>query len=244
MENIVLGRNSIIELLKTEREIEKILITEGSEGSIKKIISMAREKKVPLHYSDKKMLDKISNGENHQGVIAYVSEYRYSTIDDLFQNANSKGESPFFVILDGIEDPHNLGAIIRTSECMGVHGIIIPKRNAVNITPTVIKVASGACEYVPCARVGNIVSTIKELQKRGVWIMASDMTGKNYYEQDLTGSVAIVIGSEGKGISRLVKDTCDFTITIPMIGEINSLNASNAASIMLSETLRQRQKSQ
>ncbi len=240
MENIVIGRNSIIELLKSDRETEKIILTEGSEGSIKKIVSIAKEKKIPIHYSDKKMLDKITKGENHQGVIAYVSEYRYSTIDDLFQYAKERCEDPFFVILDGIEDPHNLGSIIRTAECMGVHGVIIPKRNAASVNHTVIKVASGACEYIPCARVSNIAATIKELKKRGVWIIACDMDGSNYYNRDLTGSVAIVVGNEGKGISRLVKENCDFAISIPMSGKINSLNASNAASIILSEMRKQR----
>lgn len=236
------GRNPVIEAIKGGREIDKILIAKGSEqGSIRKIIGMAKAKKIVVQYVEKAKLDEKSETKAHQGVIALVSPYTYKTVDDIIETAESKNEDPFIIILDEIEDPHNLGAIIRTAECVGAHGVIIPKRRAVGLTPVVIKASAGAVEYMNVAKVSNIVSTIEELKERGIWVYGADMSGdKEYYERDLTGPIAIVIGSEGKGIGRLVKEKCDFLINIPMVGKVASLNASVAASIIMYDVLRQR----
>ena len=239
--NIAFGRNPVIEALKSGRDIDKILVMQGSsEGSINKIIALAKEKKIPVIKSEKQTLDRLTQGASHQGVAAYVSAYSYRTIDDVLEKARAAGEEPLIVILDNLEDPHNLGAIMRTAECAGAHGVIIPKRNSCGLTETVAKTSAGAIEYVPCVRVSNIVRTIEELKERGFWIAACDMGGTEYYKTDLGGKLAIVIGSEGAGISRLVKENCDFTVSMPMVGKITSLNASNAAAVLLYEVRRQR----
>ncbi len=237
---IIIGRNAVIEALKADREIEKILVSGTGEGSIKKIIAMASDKKIPIHFSDKVTLDRAADGENHQGVVASVSAAPNVEIDDILAYAASRNEDPFIIILDGIEDPHNLGAIIRTAECAGAHGVVIPKRRAAGITEVVSKTSAGAIEYMRCARVANIVQTIEKLKSHGVWIAACDMYGDTLYDANLKGSIAIVIGGEGNGIGKLVKEKCDFAISIPMKGQIGSLNASNAAAVVLYEVRRQR----
>ena len=238
--NIITGRNPIIEALKTGRTIDKILIQKNAGGSIGKIISLAKQSNVRLESVDKKTLDRVAEGGSHQGVIAYISGYEYGTFADIAKKAEESGEEPFVVILDNIEDPHNLGAIMRSAECAGAHGVIIPKRNSCGLTETVAKASAGAIEYMPCVRVTNIASVIESLKKEGYWIAACDMGDTPYYKQDLKGKLGIVIGNEGSGISRLVKEKCDFTVSMPMKGRINSLNASNAACVVLYEVRRQR----
>lgn len=239
-DNIIIGRNPVIEALRNKREMEKIMIADGSEGSISKIVAMARENGVRVDYRERSLLDKLAGAKSHQGVIAFVSAYEYSSLQDVFELAEERNEKPFIMILDDVEDPHNLGAIMRTCECVGAHGVIIPKRRSAGLTETVVKASAGAVEYVPCVRVSNIAQTIDKLKEMGVWIAACDMGGADYYRQDLSGSLGIVIGSEGKGISRLVKEKCDFTVSMPMMGKINSLNASNAAAVIMYEVRRQR----
>lgn len=240
MSEIIIGRNAVLEALKNNREIEKITLAKGAEGSVRQIAAKAKEKHVPLYYSDKSRMDKMASGGTHQGVIAVVSDYRYCTVDDILRRAEQRGEDPFIIILDGLEDPHNLGAVMRTAECAGVHGIIIPKRRSVSVTETVAKTSAGAVEYMLCARVTNIAAEIEKLKERGIWIGACDMGDEPYYSRDLTGAIALVIGNEGAGISRLVREKCDFVVSIPMKGQISSLNASNAASILMYEVVRQR----
>ena len=222
------GRNPVIEAIKNDREIDKIMIANSAkEGSIKKIIGMAKEKNIVIQYVDKHKLDQ-------------VSEYKYWELDELIESVKAKNEDPFFIILDEITDPHNLGSIIRTADAVGAHGVIIPKRRSVHITPVVAKASAGAVEYVPVCKVTNIVNTIKKLKDEGLWIAAADMDGQTFYEQNLTGALGLVIGSEGFGISRLVKQNCDFTVKMPMIGNVTSLNASVAAGILLYEIFKQR----
>lgn len=239
MSEVIIGRNAVLEALKSDREIEKITVASGAEGSVKQIIAKAKDRKVPVYFSERNRLDKISSG-NHQGVIAYVSEYRYCSVEDILKRAETLGEEPFLLILDGLEDPHNLGAIMRTAECAGVHGIIIPKRRSVSVTETVAKTSAGASEYMMCAKVTNIPREIERLGTKGIWVGACDMGGEVFYRQDLKGPVAIVIGGEGSGVGRLVREKCDFVVSIPMKGNITSLNASNAASILMYEIVKQR----
>jgi 23S rRNA (guanosine2251-2'-O)-methyltransferase len=241
-EMYVVGRNPVLETLKSDKEIEKIYVVKGElKGSINKIIGMAKDRNIIVQYVDKKKLDQISQGSSHQGVAALVAPYVYYSVDDILQKAEELDTPPFILILDGIEDPHNLGSIIRTAECSGVHGIIIPKRRSAHVTETVYKSSAGAVEHMLIAKVNNISDTIDMLKEKGLWIYGADMGGKDYYfDVDLKGAVAIVIGSEGKGISRLVKEKCDFILSIPMAGKISSLNASNAASILMYEVVRQR----
>lgn len=239
-EDLLIGRNPVMEALRSGRQIMKLVVQKDGEGSIKKIVAMAREKNIPIQISDRISLDRIARGGKHQGVAAFVSEYEYSEVADILQKAEAQGEPPFIIVLDGIEDPHNLGAVIRTADASGAHGVIIPKRRAAAVTAAAERSAAGAASYVPVARVTNISQTIEELKKAGVWIAAVDMDGDIYTEADFTGAVAFVIGSEGFGISRLVKEKCDFTVSIPMKGGVNSLNASNAAAVLMYETVRQR----
>ena len=240
MAETIIGRNAVLEALKGNREIEKITLAKGAEGSVKQIVAKARDRHIPIYYSDKARMDKAASGGVHQGVIAVVSDYKYCTVDDILARAAQRGEDPFIIILDGLEDPHNLGAIMRTAECAGVHGIVIPKRRSVSVTETVAKTSAGAVEYMLCAKVTNIANEIEKLKEKGVWIGACDMGPDLYYRQDLKGPIALVIGAEGAGISRLVKEKCDFVVSIPMKGNITSLNASNAASILMYEVVRQR----
>ena len=241
MEDKIIGRNPVMEAIKSGREIDKILIKKGKyEGSIVPIVKKAKENGIIIQEVDRQKLDAIAEGENHQGVIAYVSAHEYASVDDIFKVAEEKNESPFIILCDKITDPHNLGAIMRTANCVGAHGIIIPKRNSVGINSVVAKTSAGAVEYTKVAKVTNLASTIDALKKRGVWVAAADMDGEDMTKTDLKGSLCIVVGSEGSGVSRLVREKCDFVVSIPMKGEINSLNASVAAGVVMYEALRQR----
>lgn len=238
---IIEGRNPIIEALKNNRPIEKIMVNKASkEGSIKKILAMAKENKVIIQEVDRHKLDEMSESHAHQGVIAITSDYRYYDLDEILDIPKEKGEDPFFIILDGITDPRNLGSIIRTADAVGAHAVIIPKRRSVQITPIVAKASAGAVEYLPVCKVTNIVNTIKTLKENGLWIAAVDMDGQTFYQQNLGGPLGLVVGSEGEGISRLVKQNCDFTVSMPMSGNVTSLNASVAGGILLYEVYRQR----
>lgn len=238
--SLIIGRNPVMEALKSGREIDKLFVAKDAEGSIKKILGMAKDRGLYCQSADKAALDRIAGGRVHQGVIAYVSAYEYCDVEDILEKAREKGEDPFVIILDGIEDPHNLGAIMRTADGAGAHGIIIPKRRAAGITDVVAKASAGAVEYVPVAKVSNIAQTIDRLKELGIWVGACDMDGTPYDKADLKGKLALVIGAEGQGIGRLVKEKCDFSISIPMSGRITSLNASNAAAILMYEARRQR----
>lgn len=246
-ENIdqVEGRNAVRELLNSGRDINKIFIQKGERhGSILEIIAKAKERKLLIQEVDKNKLDQMAQSDNHQGVIAIVPPYDYCDVDDILDYAKSKNENPFILILDGIEDPHNMGSIIRTAECCGVHGIIIPKRRSCSVNSTVNKTSAGAVEYMKIARVTNLNDTIKYLKENDVWIYGTDMNGSKYYtDEKYNGGVGIVIGSEGYGMSDLVKKNCDFLIKIPMKGKINSLNASVSAGIVMYEVMNQRLKS-
>jgi 23S rRNA (guanosine2251-2'-O)-methyltransferase len=241
-EDIVIGRNAVMEVLKSDRTIECIYVANGDvEGSIKAIINKAREKKLVLKEVDRKKLDGMSNGANHQGVIAQVTPFVYSEVPDILRYAREKNEDPFIVILDELEDPHNLGSIIRTAELCGVHGIIIPKRRNVGMTSTVYKSSVGAIEHMKIAKVTNINSIIDELKENGLWVYGADIAGGEYsYQVNFEGPCALVIGSEGRGISKLTLKKCDKLVKIPMVGKINSLNASVAGGIMMYEILKGR----
>ena len=230
---VVAGRNPVIEVLSGDRDVERVFIADGSEGSVSKIIALAREKGVIIDFVPKERIDAMAPGVKHQGVAAKVSEYKYSEMEDVFARAEASGEDPFIIILDEITDPHNLGAIIRTAECAGAHGVIIPKRRAASLTQTAALAAAGAVENMPVVQVTNLGRAIENLKEKGVWVGAADMDGETYYEANLTGPIAIVIGNEGKGVGRLVKEKCDFVLSIPMYGKINSLNASNAAAVLM-----------
>ena len=238
------GRNAVLELLESQKDINKLFIERGEKhGSINKIIAKAKERKVIIIEKDKKQMKEMARTDNYQGVIAIVPPFEYCDVEDIIEEAKSKKEDPFILILDGIEDPHNLGAIIRTAETAGVHGIIIPKRRAASVNSTVNKVSAGAIEYMKIARVNNITETIKTLKKNDIWVCGTDMNAKNYYYQEnYRIPIAIVIGSEGFGISRLVKENCDFMVKIPMKGKITSLNASVSAGIIMYEVCKQRSK--
>ena len=241
-EDQVEGRNAVIELLESGRDINKIFILEGERhGSINKIIAMAKERKIVLTMVNKTKLNQMAQTENNQGVIAIVPPFDYCEVEDILENAKQREEKPFILILDGIEDPHNLGSIIRTAETAGVHGIIIPKRRSASVNSTVSKVSAGAVEHMKIARVNNINETIRYLKENDVWICGTDMDAKKYYyQEDYTGPIAIIIGSEGFGMSRLVKENCDFLVKIPMKGKITSLNASVSAGIVIYEAVKQR----
>lgn len=240
-DNLIFGRNSVIEALEASRKLEKVLVLDGGTGSLRKIIGLAKASKVRVEFVDRKTLDRLSGGANHQGVVAKGQVFEYSNVDSICEAAATNGEDPFILVLDGIEDPHNLGAILRTGECAGVHGIIIPERRAASVDSVAMKVAAGAAEYVKVARVKNLSRTLDELKNKGVWIVGLDMYGERYYEQNLKGPIALVVGNEGKGISRLVKKKCDYMISIPLKGKVSSLNASNAVAVAVYETLKQRE---
>ncbi|MDO5556780.1 MAG: 23S rRNA (guanosine(2251)-2'-O)-methyltransferase RlmB [Clostridia bacterium] len=236
------GRNSVIELLESGRDINKIYISKQEQhGSISKIMSIAKQRKVVITQIERQKMNQMSQTGKHQGVIAIVPPFEYCQIDDIIKCARERNEKPFILVLDGIEDPHNLGSIIRSAETAGVHGIIIPKRRAVGVNSTVSKVSAGAVEHMLVARVTNIKDAINKLKQQGVWICGTDMdTSTMYYEQDFKDSIAIVIGSEGFGMNRLVKESCDFLVKIPMKGKITSLNASVSAGIVIYEVVKQR----
>lgn len=241
-EGYIAGKNPIIEALKASRDINKIMIAEGSQrGQMQQVTKLAKEANVIVQFVPKKKLDQVYEG-NHQGVIAQVAAYEYAELDDLFAVAEKRNESPFFLLLDEIEDPHNLGSIMRTADAIGVHGIIIPKRRAVGLTATVAKASTGAIEHVPVVRVTNMARTIDELKERGVWIAGTDASGKEDYRAfDGTIPLGLVIGSEGKGMGRLIRDKCDFLLRLPMVGHVTSLNASVAAALLMYEVYRKRQ---
>lgn len=241
MEDKIIGRNPVLEAIKSGKAIDKILIKKGRyEGSIVPIVKKAKENGIVIQEVAKEKLDTLSEGGNHQGVVAFVSAHEYVTVEQILKKAADRGEAPFVIICDKITDPHNLGAIIRTANCVGAHGVIIPKRGSVGVNSIVVKTSAGAAMYTPVAKVTNIANIIDELKKTGLWIAAADMDGEEMYKIDLKGALGIVIGSEGEGISRLVREKCDFIASIPMAGEINSLNASVAAGVLMYEALRQR----
>jgi 23S rRNA (guanosine2251-2'-O)-methyltransferase len=243
VENRIEGKNPVLEALRSGRTVEKLLVARGStEGPVREIIGRAREKGIVVQQVERQRLDEISDSGAHQGVIAYVTPYRYAEVDEIIQRAREKGEAAFLIILDEITDPHNLGAIIRTAECCGAHGVIIPKRRSAGLTPAAVKASAGAVEYMPVAKVTNLARLLDDLKTRGIWIAGADL-GEDalpYTEQDYTVPIALVIGSEGRGIGRLVREKCDFLAAIPLKGRIESLNASVAAGILMYEVARQR----
>lgn len=241
-EDLIEGRNAVTEALKSDRTIEYLLVAKGSmEGSIKQIIQIAKEKRIVIKEVEKRKLDSMSETGVHQGVMAIVTPFKYSEIEDILSYAKKKGEEPFLVLLDEIEDPHNLGSIIRTAELCGVHGIVIPKRRNVGITPTVYKSSAGAVEHMRISKVTNLNATIDELKNKGLWVYGADIKGEDYsYETNFSGACALIIGSEGRGISALTLKKCDKLVKIPMVGKINSLNASVAGGIMMYEVLKSR----
>lgn len=243
-EDIVIGRNAVIETLKGDRTIETLYISNNKmEGSINTIISIAKEKRVLIKEVDRRKLDSMSNGGVHQGVIAKVTPYKYSEVSDILDLAEERGEAPFIVILDEVEDPHNLGSIVRTAELFGVHGIIIPKRRSASVSATVYKSSVGAIEHVKIAKVTNLNATIEDLKQKGIWVYGADIRAEEYsYQVDFSGACAVIIGNEGRGISKLTVQKCDKLIKIPMVGKINSLNASVAGGIIMYEVLKGRLK--
>ena len=235
------GRNAVLEAFRSGKCVDKLFILDGcQDGPVRTIAREARKTDTIINYVSKERLDQLSETHAHQGVIAQVAAYDYSTVDEILARAEEKGEAPFLIILDNVEDPHNLGAIIRTANLAGAHGVIIPKRRAVGLTSTVAKTSAGAINYTPVAKVTNIVRTIEELKEKGIWFVCADMGGETIYDLDLTGPMGLVIGNEGEGVSRLVREACDFTASIPMKGDIDSLNASVAAGVLAYEIVRQR----
>lgn len=235
------GRNAVLEAFRSGKCVDKPFILDGcQDGPVRTIAREARKTDTIINYVSKERLDQLSETHAHQGVIAQVAAYDYSTVDEILARAEEKGEAPFLIILDNVEDPHNLGAIIRTANLAGAHGVIIPKRRAVGLTSTVAKTSAGAINYTPVAKVTNIVRTIEELKEKGIWFVCADMGGETMYDLDLTGPMGLVIGNEGEGVSRLVREACDFTASIPMKGDIDSLNASVAAGVLAYEIVRQR----
>ena len=258
MSDTIIGRNSCLEALRSGRRIHSLTMLSSSgkkkgsgpaargskkasgSGAADEIVAFAKERGIPIEYADRAVLDRLAGGANHQGVVAFAEGYSYSSVDEIVAFAEEKGEAPFLVLLDGIEDPHNLGAIIRTAECAGAHGVVIPKNRATAVNETVLKTSAGAAEYMRCARVTNLNRTISDLKELGIWVYACDMGESQVWDTDMTGATAIVIGSEGKGVSRLVRENCDGIISMPLAGRIGSLNASNAAAIAMYEVVRQR----
>lgn len=241
--DVISGRNPVSEAIRSGRPIDRILVARGEKsGAVIGILAKARDKKIPVKEVDRVKLDYITGSSVHQGIAAFAAVKDYCTVDDIFDHANDLNEPPFIVVLDEIEDPHNLGAIIRTAECAGVHGVIIPKRRSAGLSYAVGKASAGAIEYMRVARVTNIAVLLDELKERGVWIYGADMNGADYTTCDLSGACAIVIGNEGKGISRLVRQKCDVIVSLPMKGKINSLNASVAAGILMYHAAKDRQR--
>lgn len=239
--DVIAGRNPVSEAIRSGRNIDKIMVAKGAKtGAIVGILAKAKEKKIPVKEVDSKKLDFLSGGAVHQGIIATASVKEYKTVEDIFALAESRNEPPFIIVLDEIEDPHNLGAIIRTAECAGAHGVIIPERRSATLNYTVGKASAGAVEYVPVARVTNLVNCIDSLREKGLWVFGADMNGTDYTECDFKGPVALVIGNEGKGIGRLVKEHCDAIVSLPIKGHIDSLNASVAAGILMYRIAQQR----
>lgn len=235
------GRNAVLEAFRSGKCVDKLFILDGcQDGPVRTIAREARKKDTIINYVSKERLDQLSETHAHQGVIAQVAAYEYSTVEDILAKAEEKGEPPFLILLDNVEDPHNLGAIIRTANLAGAHGVISPKRRAVGLTSTVAKTSAGAINYTPVAKVTNLVRTMEELKQKGIWFVCADMGGESMYRMNLTGPIGLVIGNEGEGVSRLVREACDFTASIPMKGDIDSLNASVAAGVLAYEIVRQR----
>ena len=241
-DDVLVGRNAGTEALKSGRGINKLWIASGDrEGSVSEIAALAKERCIVMQYVERAKIESFAGGHRHQGVLAYVAPVPYAELDDILKAAEAKGEAPFLVLLDELEDPHNLGALLRTADATGVHGILIPKRRSVSLNATVAKTSAGAVEYVPVARIGNIAQTLKKLKEKGFWVAGADMDGeKAYYEADLTGQLGLVCGRAGRGLRRVTKEACDFIVSMPMVGRINSLNASVAGSILMYESMRQR----
>ena len=243
---ILMGRNAVREALRSGKSINRILVLKDRDGSLGELISLAKDQKIEVRETDRKKLDELcmpfGHGDkpgNHQGIVAYVAGVEYCSVEDILQEAKKRGEDPFVIVLDGIEDPHNLGSIIRSAECAGAHGVVIGKRRSVAVTPAAVKASAGAAEYMHIARVTNISAAITELKKAGLWVAGADMSGTDMTRQGLNGPLALVIGSEGNGLSKLVRDTCDFLVSIPLFGKIDSLNAGVAAGILMFEKKRQ-----
>ena len=238
---VIEGRNAVLEAFRSGRTIDKLFVLDGcQDGPVRTIIREAKKHGALLSFVSRERLNQLSQTGKHQGVVAYAAAYDYSEIEDMLKLAEERGEDPFLILLDGIEDPHNLGAIIRTANIAGAHGVIIPKRRAAGLTATVAKTSAGALNYTPVAKVTNLVKTIEELKEKGLWFVCADMDGERMYDLNLTGPIGLVIGNEGEGVSRLVKEKCDFTASIPMKGNIDSLNASVAAGVLAYEIVRQR----
>ena len=241
MENKIEGRNAVLEALRAGKPIDKLYVLDGCpDGPVRTIIREAKKGDTIINYVKKERLDQLSETGHHQGVIAMAASYEYVTVEDILEEAKEKGEAPFIFVLDNIEDPHNLGAMIRTANLAGAHGVIIPKRRAVGLTSTVARTSAGAINYTPVAKVTNLKQTMEQLKKEGMWFVCADMDGTPYYQMDLKGPMGLVIGNEGEGVSRLIKETCDFVASIPMKGDIDSLNASVAAGVLAFEIARQR----
>ena len=241
MENKIEGRNAVLEALRAGKPIDKLYVLDGCpDGPVRTIIREAKKGDTIINYVKKERLDQLSETGHHQGVIAMAASYEYATVEDILEKAREKGEAPFIFVLDNIEDPHNLGAMIRTANLAGAHGVIIPKRRAVGLTPTVARTSAGAINYTPVAKVTNLKQTMEQLKKEGMWFVCADMDGTPYYQMDLKGPMGLVIGNEGEGVSRLIKETCDFVASIPMKGDIDALNASVAAGVLAFEIARQR----
>lgn len=239
------GRNAVLEAFRSGRCVDKLFILDScQDGPVRTIAREARKKDTIINYVSKERLDQLSETRAHQGVIAQVAAYEYSTVEEILARAEEKGEPPFLVLLDNVEDPHNLGAIIRTANLAGAHGVIIPKRRSVGLTSTVAKTSAGALHYTPVAKVTNLVRTIEELKEKGIWFVCADMGGESMYRLNLTGPIGMIVGNEGEGVSRLVREACDFTASIPMKGDIDSLNASVAAGVLAYEIVRQRLKAE
>ena len=240
-ENIIEGRNAVMEAFRSGKPVDKLYVLDGcQDGAVRSIIREARKHDTILNFVEKDRLNQLSETGKHQGVIASVAAYEYAEVEDMLKLAEEKGEDPFLIILDNIEDPHNLGAIIRTAEAAGAHGVIIPKRRSASLNATVFKTSAGAASWLPVARVSNLAATIDMLKENGVWIYGTDGEGQSYTEVKLTGSIGLIVGSEGFGMGRLIKDKCDFLLSLPMAGKVNSLNASVAAGIFMYEAVRQR----
>jgi 23S rRNA (guanosine2251-2'-O)-methyltransferase len=245
-EDVIVGRNAVTEALKSGRAVNRLLVAEGDgQGSIREIVRLARESGAIVETVARSKIEAAARGFRHQGVLAYTSPVDYMPLDELLEAARAKSDAPFLLLLDELEDPHNLGAILRTADAVGVDGVLIPRRRSCPLSATVAKTSAGAVEYVPVARIGNIAQTIKALKDEGFWIIGADMDGTtDYFDADLTGATVLVVGSEGRGISRIVRDNCDILVKIPMLGKINSLNVSVAGAVLMYESLRQRQKAQ
>ena len=245
-EDVLVGRNAVLEALRSGRGINKLLVAKGDrEGSVTEILALAKERGIPVQMVERSKISSMVGDMRHQGVLAHVAPVAYAELEDILKLAAERGEQPLLLLLDELEDPHNLGALMRTADAMGVHGILMPKRRSVPLNATVAKTSAGAVEYVPVVRIGNIAQTLKALKEKGCWVAGADMEGREpCYEANLTGPLVLVVGSEGKGMSRLTKESCDFLVRIPMAGKINSLNASVAGSILMYEAMKQRLKTE